>query len=178
MGRGKQLSQSEIDHVLQLKEQNFKISQIAKTIERSRTVIESLLKDPLNYGLSKKAKKRNNEVIGNDDGAPAVQNSIQVIEIPNGANSNVSPQKQKKLSSALSTPAKASKSVNQSNDKIKPIKQNGVGKAASTKEKSKLKANKGKVAKNKPKKLNKAKNTIKFKMSFNRKKKSGKKSGN
>lgn len=170
MGRGKQLSPSEIAHVLQLKERNFKISQIAKTIERSRTVIESLLKDPLNYGLSKKAKKRNIEsALANAENQMAVDDAIQLIGLTDVAGNDIVVQlKQKKLLGSSTSPTK------DTIVKHNLLKQNGMAKKEKKPKVIKEKTIKDKVTKNKTKKLNKAKNTIKFKMSFNRKKKSGK----
>lgn len=185
MGRGKQLSQSEIDCVLQLKEQNFKISQIAKTIDRSRTVVETLLKDPLNYGISRKGKKRlaeNGEENGEND-VTAVEKEKVIKSVP-VANGKASPQKK------LKPTVKIQKVTNNKQTNTSPNKKNAVkskakanengtkavvaGKATKQKTKPKKSATlKGKVAKNKTK--NKAKNTIKFKMLFKRKKKSGKK---
>lgn len=152
MGRGKQLSQSEIDHVLQLKEQNFKISQIARSIERSRTVVETLLKDPSNYGFGKKLKKKNAENTETD----------KVSSAPSANKTKVSPQKVKTVSPVKKHDGKTMK---------KPL-QSVVKKDA---QKLKKPIVNGKVTKNKAtKKMNKPKNTIKFKMLFN-KKKSGKK---
>lgn len=151
MGRGKQLSQAEIDHVLQLKEQNFKISQIARSIERSRSVVETLLKDPLNYGVRKRSNK------------PADENSENVPKpSPKKVLSNGnSPLKQKKIS-----PVKKSDAKQQSKAASK-----GALKKTKT---APLKAKVNKIKKDKPKKLN---NKIKFKMLFTRKKSGDKKKG-
>lgn len=155
MGRGKQLSQAEIDHVLQLKEQNYKISQIARSIERSRTVVETLLKDPNNYGFGKKFKKKNTEPTEKDT----------VISASSIIKDKPSPQK---VNNVSSSPVKK-----QDGKTKKKSPKNVVAKAA---QKTKQAIVNGKVTKNKTmKKMNKSKNTIKFKMLFN-KKKNGKKS--
>lgn len=188
MGRGKQLNQSEIDCVLQLKEQNFKISQIAKTIDRSRTVIETLLKDPLNYGISKKGKKRLTENGENnvENGVPTMEKEkvIKTVPVDNGKTSPPKKQKKTVTIQKATNNKQTNTSPNKKNGeklKAKSNSVNGMGTvAAGKKTKQKIKPKKsatikGKVTKNKTKKINKAKNTIKFKMLFTRKKKSGKK---
>lgn len=172
MGRGKQLSQSEIDHVLQLKEQNFKISQIARSIERSRTVVETLLKDPSNYGFGKKMKKKNAKNTEKDKGSSS----------PSANKVKVSPQKAKSVSPTKKQDGKTTKKAHQNG--VNPSRTDENSAHSGTKaprvkkdaQKPKKTVVNGKVAKNKAaKKMNKPKNTIKFKMLFN-KKKGGKKS--
>lgn len=53
MGRGNKLNESEIRKIIELKNQNLNVSQIAKIVNRSRKVVYNLLKDPENYGKKK-----------------------------------------------------------------------------------------------------------------------------
>ena len=58
MPRAIQLCESERKSILDLHKKNCSYREIAKKINRSKTVVTNFLKDPLKYGLGKRTGRR------------------------------------------------------------------------------------------------------------------------
>lgn len=58
MGYGKELNKSEIDQIILLRSEKYKISKISKLLNRSRCVVYNVLKNPKVYGKTKRSENK------------------------------------------------------------------------------------------------------------------------